>query len=128
MKLLSAFAACACLALGAASASAQQANPSQTPLGANVQSPLAVQSVPGGGERMPATPEVRAARQAMRASCAADMASLCADAPPPAAGGAQPGEQARGRMQCLRAHAAQLSTPCRQALLAMRDARKAAKS
>lgn len=124
MNALPSLACCALLALAlAAPAFAQdQAAPSQT----------LPPAVPAFGARAAQTPEMQAARRAMRASCAADMASLCADtaaAPATSADPAQPEQgAARGRMQCLRGHAAQLSMPCRQALVAMRDARKAAKS
>lgn len=116
MKLLCALAGSALLALTATAPASAQEQPATAPPS------MPVQSIPAGEARMPASPQMQAARQAMRASCAADMASLCADAAP-----AQSGERG-GRMQCLREHAAQLSVPCRQALVAMRDARKAAKS
>jgi hypothetical protein len=62
----------------------------------------------------PASPEVRAARVAMRQACAPDIKSLCADV-----------QQGGGKvMQCLRSHAAQLSETCKSAAANLRAARK----
>ena len=65
----------------------------------------------GGGAN--ASPEMRQARQAMMQACSADFAKFCADAQ---AGGG-------GRMQCIRAHASELSDGCRGSMQAMRAAR-----
>jgi hypothetical protein len=56
--------------------------------------------------RPPPDPQLLAARHAERQACAADMARLCGDVAP---GCGRP-------MQCLRAHNAQLSTDCTNAL------------
>lgn len=87
----------------------------------------------GGYARTPPTPQMRAARQAVRQQCAADMARLCADvmpapaqAPAGAADGAGGGGGRRGgMMQCVRQHRSELSPTCSQALDAMRAARMA---
>lgn len=62
----------------------------------------------------PANPATRAARQAMRQACAADVQRLCADA------------QANGQrpMQCLRSRMSQVSPGCVQAFQAMQAARQ----
>ena len=119
MKLRPAL-ACSALLLSLAAPAFAQEPAAQTPL------PPAV----GAAARASATPEMTAARRAMRQACSADIATLCADttaAAAPAAG-AEPGQRGGARMQCLRGHVAQVSAPCRQALAAMRDARKAARS
>jgi hypothetical protein len=61
-----------------------------------------------------ASPEVRAALQAMRQACAADIAKLCKDVEP---GGGKIG-------MCLRDHATELSPGCTTAWQNVRAARK----
>jgi hypothetical protein len=73
---------------------------------------------PDGARRAPASPEVIAARRAMRQTCAADMAKLCPDAHPGPGG---------GLMQCVLQHRADLSPDCSQAIGALQGARKAAR-
>ena len=68
------------------------------------------------GPRTPPSPQMLAARRAMRQACAGDIKSFCADV-----------EAGRGGiMRCLRGHAAQLSPACASAGQAMREARHAA--
>jgi hypothetical protein len=58
---------------------------------------------PAGGP----TPEMMAARQAMRQACAADMKTLC------------DGKEGREMMQCLRGSADKVSAPCKDAMSKM---------
>ena len=58
---------------------------------------------PAGGP----TPEMMAARQAMRQACAADMKTLC------------DGKEGREMMQCLRGSTDKLSAPCKDAMSKM---------
>jgi len=56
------------------------------------------------------TPEMQAARQAMRQACAADMKTLC------------DGKEGREMMQCMRQSQDKLSAPCKDAMSKMRPA------
>lgn len=59
------------------------------------------------GSRPPPSAQLLAARQVERQACAADMSAFCADVP-----------RGCGRpMQCLRAHAGQLSPACTNAIV-----------
>ena len=60
----------------------------------------------GGGGQAP-SPEMQAARAAMREACAADMQKLCAD------------KQGREAFMCLRENADQASAPCKAAFAKM---------
>jgi hypothetical protein len=60
----------------------------------------------GGGGFQP-SPEMMAARQAMRAACAADLQRLCA------------GQEGREAFICLRQNAAQASAACQSAMAKM---------
>jgi hypothetical protein len=64
----------------------------------------------GGG---PPSPEMQAARQAMRQACAADMKTLCVG-------------KAEGRetMMCMRDNADKASAPCKDAMMKMMAARR----
>lgn len=69
---------------------------------------------PGGGGGPP-SPEMQAARAAMREACAADMKTLC------------DGKEGREAMMCLmRDNADKASQPCKDAMTKMRAARQAA--
>jgi hypothetical protein len=59
----------------------------------------------GGGGGL--SPEVHAARDAVRKACAAESQSLCS------------GKEQRGMMVCLRDNAAKLSAPCADAMSKM---------
>ena len=59
----------------------------------------------GGGAP---SPEMQAARAAMRQACAADMKTLC------------DGKEGREMMQCMRASADKVSAPCKDAMSKMR--------
>jgi hypothetical protein len=50
------------------------------------------------------SPEVQAARKAMRQACAGDVQSLCA------------GQRGREAMMCLRQNAEKVSSPCKEAI------------
>lgn len=63
---------------------------------------------PGGGGGPP-SPEMQAARQAMREACAADAQKLCAD------------KQGREMMMCLRDNADKTSQGCKDAMAKMRS-------
>jgi len=64
-------------------------------------------------EKVAPPPAVIAARKAEHQTCAADMAHLCASVP-----------RGCGRpMQCLRAHAAELSADCTNAMAQLRTVR-----
>jgi hypothetical protein len=65
---------------------------------------------PAGGA--PASPEMQAARQAMRQACAADMKTLC------------DGKEGREAMMCLRDSADKVSAPCKDAMAKMMAARR----
>jgi hypothetical protein len=67
------------------------------------------QPPPGGGGQAP-SPEMQAARQAMREACAADMSSLCA------------GKQGREAFMCLRENAEKASQGCKDAMAKMQAA------
>ena len=67
----------------------------------------------GGGGRPVPTPEMQAARQAMRQACAADMKTLC------------DGKEGRDAMMCMRDNAEKVSQPCKDAMMKMRSARQA---
>jgi hypothetical protein len=69
----------------------------------------------GGGPGGPPSPEMQAARQAMREACAADMKANCADK--------QPG---RETMMCMMQNQDKLSQGCKDAMAKMRAARQAA--
>jgi len=70
----------------------------------------AAQPPPGGGGQAP-SPEMQAARQAVREACAADMQSLCA------------GKEGREAMMCLmRDNADKASQGCKDAMAKMRAA------
>jgi predicted outer membrane protein len=71
------------------------------------------QNAPQGAST--ATPEVRAARQAMRQACAPDAATFCKDVQP---GGGK-------IMACLREHRTELSAGCQAAWQNVRAARGA---
>jgi multidrug efflux system membrane fusion protein len=68
-------------------------------------SALAQQPGPGTGAGL--SPDVIAAREAMRAACAADFKTLC------------DGKQGREMMMCLRDNADRASQPCRDAMAKM---------
>jgi len=68
---------------------------------------------PAGGGRPAPTPEMQAARQAMRQACAADMKTLC------------DGKEGREAMMCMRDNAEKVSQPCKDAMMKMRSARQA---
>jgi len=67
--------------------------------------PPAAQGAAGGGWRP--SPEMMAARQAMRQACAADMQRLC------------PGQEGREAFACLREKAAEAGSACRDAIARM---------
>ena len=60
------------------------------------------------------SPDMQAARQAMRAACAVDFKTLC------------DGKEGREAMMCMRDNADKVSAPCKDALVKMRAARQAA--
>jgi hypothetical protein len=64
----------------------------------------------GGGGGGQASPELQAARQAMREACAADMQKLCE------------GKQGREAFMCLRENADKVSQGCKDAQAKMRAA------
>jgi len=66
---------------------------------------------PAGGSASP-SPEMQAARQAMRQACAADMKTLC------------DGKEGREAMMCLRDGADKVSAPCKDAMAKMMAARR----
>lgn len=66
---------------------------------------------PAGGGGAP-SPEMQAARQAMRQACAADMKSLC------------DGKEGREAMMCLRDNGDKVSSPCKDAMSKMMAARR----
>jgi hypothetical protein len=70
---------------------------------------LAALAVAGSALAQPpaATPEMQAARAAMRQACAADMKTLC------------DGKEGREMMQCMRASADKVSAPCKDAMSKM---------
>jgi hypothetical protein len=70
---------------------------------------------PGGGMGPggPPSPEMMAARQAMRQACAADMKTLC------------DGKMGREAMMCMRDNAEKVSQPCKDAMMKMRALRGA---
>jgi hypothetical protein len=71
------------------------------------------QEPPAGGADRPApSPEMMAARQAMRQACAADMKTLC------------DGKMGREAMMCMRENAEKVSQPCKDAMAKMRAARQ----
>ncbi len=61
---------------------------------------------PAGGGQAP-SPEMQAARQAMRQACAADMKTLC------------DGKMGREAMMCMRENADKISAPCKDAMSKM---------
>jgi hypothetical protein len=65
---------------------------------------------PGGGGGGAPSPELQAARQAMREACAADMQKLCPD------------KQGREAFMCLRENADKASQACKDAQAKMRAA------
>jgi len=71
---------------------------------------FAQQPAPGGGGGAGVSPEVQAARAAMREACAADMQKLCAD------------KQGREAFMCLRENADKVSQGCKDAQAKMRAA------
>jgi hypothetical protein len=78
---------------------------------------LAALAVAGSALAQPpaATPEMQAARAAMRQACAADMKTLC------------DGKEGREAMMCLvRDNADKASQPCKDAIAKLRAARQAA--
>ena len=66
---------------------------------------------PAGGGSAP-SPEMQAARQAMRQACAADMKTLC------------DGKEGREAMMCMRENAEKVSPPCKDAMTKMMAARR----
>ncbi|WP_309604679.1 hypothetical protein [Phenylobacterium sp.] len=64
-----------------------------------------------GGSGGP-SPEMMAARQAMRQACAADVKTLC------------DGKMGREAMMCLRDNAAKVGAPCKEAMAKMMAARR----
>ncbi|MDB5444527.1 MAG: hypothetical protein JWP73_2903 [Phenylobacterium sp.] len=68
-------------------------------------SALAQEPGPGGGGGL--SPEVRAAREAVRTACAADFKTFC------------DGKQGREMMMCLRDNADKTSQPCKDAMAKM---------
>ena len=81
-------------------------------------SPVLAQTpqAPAADARPTPSPEVKAARQAMRQACMQDAHSLCADQQP---GGGK-------LMMCLRSHKDQVSDGCKSAVQHLRDVRKGA--
>jgi len=78
------------------------------------QTPSDLSQVPVVSQPDKATPEVKAARKAMREACVDDVRSLCADQ--------QPGG---GRlMMCLKSHKDQVSPGCKSAFEHLRDVRR----
>jgi hypothetical protein len=69
-------------------------------------SAFAQQPPPGPGGGGP-TPEMQAARQAMREACAADMKTLC------------DGKERRELMMCMRENSEKASQPCKDAIAKM---------
>jgi hypothetical protein len=67
---------------------------------------------PGGGQSP--SPEMQAARQAMRQACAADMKTLC------------DGKEGREAMMCMRDAGDKVSAPCKEAMAKMMAARRPA--
>lgn len=69
---------------------------------------------PAADSRPAPSPELKAARQAMRQACMQDARSLC------------PGSEAGGGkiMMCLRSHKDQVSDGCKSAVQHLREARK----
>jgi hypothetical protein len=85
-------------------------------------SPVLAQQTPSDLSQVPvvsqpkATPEVRAARKAVREACMEDVHTLCA--------GSQPGG---GKvMMCLKSHKDQVSAGCKTAFEHLRDVRRGA--
>lgn len=74
-------------------------------------SALAQPAAEPGGSGGP-SPEMMAARQAMRQACAADVKTLC------------DGKMSREAMMCLRENAAKVSAPCKDAMTKMMAARR----
>ena len=70
-------------------------------------SAFAQQPGPGAGAGAGPPPEVVAAREAVRAACAADFKTLC------------DGKQGHERMMCLRDNADKASQPCKDAMAKM---------
>lgn len=66
----------------------------------------------GGGGGQGASPEMQAARQAMRQACAADMKTLC------------DGKEGREAMMCMRDAGDKVSAPCKDAMAKMMAARR----
>lgn len=69
-----------------------------------------------GKSASPPSPELKAARQAMRQACTEDAHTLCGDAQP---GGGK-------IMMCLRSHKDQVSAGCKSAVQHLRDVRRGA--
>lgn len=69
------------------------------------------QQAPGGGAGL--SPQMQAARQAMRQACATDAKTLC------------DGMRGREAMMCMRDHADKVSQPCKDAMAKMMAARRA---
>jgi hypothetical protein len=67
----------------------------------------------GGGGGQGGSPEMQAARQAMRQACAADMKTLC------------DGKEGREAMMCMRDAGDKVSAPCKEAMAKMMSARRA---
>jgi uncharacterized membrane protein len=67
---------------------------------------------PAGGQTP--SPEMAAARQALREACAADMKTLC------------DGKEGRDAMMCIRDNADKVSAPCKDAMAKMMAARRPA--
>jgi hypothetical protein len=91
---------------------------SLTPALAQQQAPVPQQPAVGNafGPPSKASPEVKAARKAMRQACVEDARSLCA------------GSQSGGGkiMMCLKAHKDQVSDGCKAAAQHLRDVRRGA--
>jgi hypothetical protein len=80
------------------------------------QTPSTLSQVPVVNSPPEASPEVKAARKAVRQACMEDVRTLCADQ--------QPGG---GRlMMCLKSHKDQVSAGCKTAFEHLRDVRKGA--
>jgi hypothetical protein len=66
--------------------------------------------------RLPMTPAMRSAHQAMKQACYADEQQFCS------------GPQSGPMMRCLKSHAQELSQPCQSAIANFRNARRSAMS
>jgi hypothetical protein len=80
------------------------------------QTPSSLSQVPVVSSSPQVTPELKAARKAMRQACMQDVRSLCADQQP---GGGK-------IMMCLKSHKDQVSDGCKAAFQHLRDVRNGA--